>query len=597
MAETRKRGNEFNSQDPSDILNKKFKSLAFNDGSQIADVHTCTTSPKCQFRKREAHRSSIDEESLHTPKKQKFERPIICPKSRRTQNIVKPDSRHHLKANLTKVKMHSTNRYIEPTGLCAIKRPWENEENSESKKIKLGHLSPGRCIINKKDERRKHRKENTKNRDSVILEKMSELRVKGNDALKDKRFELAINYYTKAFSIEPKFKMMNSLLYSNAGLAFMKLDNYSDAIEHLDKAISLDPKNLKAKRRRILCLKNMNEFEDAEKEVLDLFTYSKSEEDADLIRGVLEYKGDVYQKRGDQTGCHKAYITALYSYSGALGYGRSVELLMKRVEVSIRLGKLIDAIDDVTAAIEISPQNIEMKKMKLEFLELSGAPPKILIDTIIEYQDIMDPEFTHQKLKDIYLKEGIEHGINNKFMLAFESYTKALEHSPDDIRLLEFRAETAFQLGDCHSVINDCSKAIELGSSNLNTWVLRARCLLREGLYKEAYEDASLVYVQTRCPKIKMLVQETEQAMQRSSEETHYEVLNVQNNATSKEIRKQYLKLSLKYHPDKLVTLHDIYKNSSQEKFKKILESYNTLNNPVTRSLYDVSLLRKTRWF
>lgn len=59
-----------------------------------------------------------------------------------------------------------------------------------------------------------------------------------------------------------------------------------------------------------------------------------------------------------------------------------------------------------------------------------------------------------------------------------------------------------------------------------------------------------------------------------------YQILEVSLNATDPEIRKSFIKLAKRYHPD-------VYKGSNKDHFKKVLDAYNTLKNPIKRSDYD----------
>lgn len=61
----------------------------------------------------------------------------------------------------------------------------------------------------------------------------------------------------------------------------------------------------------------------------------------------------------------------------------------------------------------------------------------------------------------------------------------------------------------------------------------------------------------------------------------YYNILGVSKDATSKEIKKKYYKLSFEYHPDQS-------KGSDVEKFNLITESYKVLINDESRKEYDL---------
>ena len=56
----------------------------------------------------------------------------------------------------------------------------------------------------------------------------------------------------------------------------------------------------------------------------------------------------------------------------------------------------------------------------------------------------------------------------------------------------------------------------------------------------------------------------------------YYRELEINKNATEKEIKSSYKKLALKWHPDR----NPNNKEESEEKFKKISEAYQILSDP-----------------
>ena len=67
---------------------------------------------------------------------------------------------------------------------------------------------------------------------------------------------------------------------------------------------------------------------------------------------------------------------------------------------------------------------------------------------------------------------------------------------------------------------------------------------------------------------------------------TYYKILGVNENASNHELRKAFCKLSIELHPDTTsLELED-----AKNKFQKVLEAYENLNNSKLRKLYDEKL-------
>ena len=72
---------------------------------------------------------------------------------------------------------------------------------------------------------------------------------------------------------------------------------------------------------------------------------------------------------------------------------------------------------------------------------------------------------------------------------------------------------------------------------------------------------------------------------------SYYKILGVDENASNHELRKAFCKLSIELHPDTTSLEIDEAKN----KFQKVLEAYENLNNSNLRKIYDDKLKKESR--
>ena len=75
-------------------------------------------------------------------------------------------------------------------------------------------------------------------------------------------------------------------------------------------------------------------------------------------------------------------------------------------------------------------------------------------------------------------------------------------------------------------------------------------------------------------------------------QKTYYEQLNLTSTAADSEIRKAYIQMALKYHPDKQVGKDEAERKAAAEQFLLIQRAYETLNDPLKRRQYDDELTR-----
>ena len=64
--------------------------------------------------------------------------------------------------------------------------------------------------------------------------------------------------------------------------------------------------------------------------------------------------------------------------------------------------------------------------------------------------------------------------------------------------------------------------------------------------------------------------------------QNYYDLLGVSKNANTDEIKKQYKKMAMKYHPDRNKENKDV----AEKKFKEISNAYNVLTDPQKKNIY-----------
>eukprot|EP01004_Peranema_trichophorum_P005581 NODE_4436_length_1168_cov_55.278469_g3921_i0.p1 GENE.NODE_4436_length_1168_cov_55.278469_g3921_i0~~NODE_4436_length_1168_cov_55.278469_g3921_i0.p1 ORF type:complete len:337 (+),score=79.87 NODE_4436_length_1168_cov_55.278469_g3921_i0:54-1064(+) len=104
------------------------------------------------------------------------------------------------------------------------------------------------------------------------------IRIVGNENFKAQKLVEAVAKYEKAiryleFNVDPEVQTAVSEkkipCYSNAAMCYLKLKNWKRARYMCDKLLNIDPNNVKGLFRRATALKELDELEEAEKDVLE----------------------------------------------------------------------------------------------------------------------------------------------------------------------------------------------------------------------------------------------------------------------------------------------------------------------------------------
>lgn len=159
-------------------------------------------------------------------------------------------------------------------------------------------------------------------------------KTKGNDAFKAKKYQEAIEWYTKAIDIDPNCEAA-AALYSNRAASYSGLNNHVAAVRDSDDCIRVKPNWLKGHYRKGTALEALGRLDESLKAFEDaLRTEPQNEEVQDKVNNLRSRIRDrnektrpVMVKTADEA---KVIGNSLFSqgkYEGAMEfYSRAIEL-------------------------------------------------------------------------------------------------------------------------------------------------------------------------------------------------------------------------------------------------------------------------------
>jgi len=115
-------------------------------------------------------------------------------------------------------------------------------------------------------------------------------RLKGNEFMKSREYDAAVECYTKSIEIFPD----EAASYSNRAMAYLKLKKYGSCIDDAERALEIQPDYLKAYHRRGKACLASGKYEEA----IEDFQYilAKEPDNNDINASLMEARRKVSQK-------------------------------------------------------------------------------------------------------------------------------------------------------------------------------------------------------------------------------------------------------------------------------------------------------------
>jgi len=156
----------------------------------------------------------------------------------------------------------------------------------------------------------------------------------------------------------------------------------------------------------------------------------------------------------------------------------------------------------------------------------------------------IDPK--NRKLNcEIYYNRGLASYNVDKFQLAYDDLTKALQLDEKYVKALSQRAKTHFKLNEFEDCIIDC-------------------------------EESLMLEIDEKIKKLLADAQTKVRNKPKKSKKADYEILEITETATRKEVIKAYRNLSLRYHSDKHPNATACDKKKLDRKFLELKTAYDS---------------------
>ncbi|KAG5489888.1 hypothetical protein JKF63_00005 [Porcisia hertigi] len=237
---------------------------------------------------------------------------------------------------------------------------------------------------------------------------MEDYKTKGNEAFKAKKYEEAIEWYTKAIELDPNSEASGAL-YSNRAGSWQNLNKFEKATEDSIQCIRVRPNWLKGYFRKGVAMESMGKYDEAQTAFKEALKLSPGNEE------VMEKLQSINSKLRERN--EKASTRACRTPDEAKVLGNSL----------FKDGKYDQAAEFYSRAIELQKEPIKEKAVYYTNRAACHQQTHMYSLMVDDCNAAVDIDPTNVKA---YLRRGIAYEGMEKWKLALEDYTKAQSISP-----------------------------------------------------------------------------------------------------------------------------------------------------------------------
>eukprot|EP00927_Polykrikos_kofoidii_P031560 TRINITY_DN27114_c0_g1_i1.p1 TRINITY_DN27114_c0_g1~~TRINITY_DN27114_c0_g1_i1.p1 ORF type:complete len:665 (-),score=127.97 TRINITY_DN27114_c0_g1_i1:30-1991(-) len=458
---------------------------------------------------------------------------------------------------------------------------------------------------------------NCSNRLDENEEMAKQLRKQANDVYDAGDFEGACELYTNAIKLAP-----SAVLYANRAAAHIMLGWWDQALRDSKAALRRDADNVKALERQARVLLVLDRIDEAQEVASKLERRTCLADTTVTSAGVAHVRLLAERAKSPQALSEVRAVIAdigeKAASSSPLGARLRKQLVRTLVESSDALESenqhTIDASNAVVGNTEEEARNLASEALKVtgELLEDSPEDAEVRYwqgralvrlgrreDAVAQLQRVLQDVPAHQQARDLIQTMNSLEDVTVRGNIAYRDgclteaikfYTQGVEQDLGcvDIRTLanlHYNRSSAYRkLGEFSKALEDVESALALNPRWTKALYRRGILLLESGRAAEALTD--LKVVQRADPLFdadldNWLRRAHNWLAKHASSTNYYEFMRVPMDATQDDIRKQYKRLCLLWHPDKNPN------DEGRSRFEELQEAFHLLMDCDWRENYD----------